>query len=49
MDGHAFLNREFIIGLVWVGVGIGFCIGGINYGLFRSGTPGLVLSPSSGE
>ena len=48
MDRHAFLNREVIIGSVWVGVGIGFCIGGINSGLFRSGTPGPGLVPIIG-
>jgi putative tricarboxylic transport membrane protein len=40
MERRAFLNRDFISGLVWAVIGLIFCIGGIRYGLYYDGGPG---------
>ena len=48
MERHAFLNREIISAVVWVLVGLVFCVGGIQYGLLDGETPGPGLVPVIG-
>ena len=45
MERRTFLNREIISSVVWVAVGLVFCVGGVRYGLFDETTgpePGLL-------
>jgi putative tricarboxylic transport membrane protein len=40
MERSTLLNRDFISSLVWVVIGLIFCVGGVRYGVYYAGGPG---------